>query len=444
MRADPSVRRQVDGTRVAGRLPLAEEAFHDPSPGVDRDDVPGGNAVGREDVRRNRVEAVVLPLVLRLFPVDRPRLVLRHLSPVRALPDLDEAVGGVRVGGYPLLGLLRRTAQLLLEDPLLPPRRPCGVDDDEPLRDADLLPVLPPVHGIELLLPEEAVLRAVRDRAHLLVPEVPSSVGKRPLLPERIQLLHGLRDDVPPSADRVVYLDVHRRYPRVRAVDVAVDACLRQLPLRGDRGLAFPGVPGVHVPEDREPVLVHEEAPLDDGVRPVLLRDPVLPQPVLPLDLEVEVRRVVADHRGLPPLSREGGEGTHDPAGERVDLVEGTVDVVDPVSRLVERVPGYLPVRGQLAPRVEDALAHEVRRDPRRVEPGVRVDRPEDPLQPEPPYLREQHDVPAAFRVLPSLLQGAVDDGLGLLRGGVDPAELLLQVPEGVGVLRQQVRELPE
>lgn len=176
----------------------------------------------------------------------------------------------------------------------------------------------------------------------------------------------------------------------------------------------------------------------------MLLRDAVLPQPVLPLDLEIEVRRVVADHRGLPPFPREGREGTHDSPGERVDLVEGTVDVVDTVSCLVERVAGYLPVGGQLAPRIEDPLAHEVGCDPCRVEPGFRPDPSEDSRKPEPLDLREQDDVPAAVRVRPSLLQGAVHDGLALLGGRVYAVELLLQMCERVGVLRKQFRELPE
>lgn len=267
MGTDPSVRREVDRVRVAGRLPLAEEPLNHPSARVDRDDVLRGNPVRCEDVRRYRAEAVVSPLVLRLVPVDGTHLVLRHLPFVRALPDADEAVRGVRVRSYPLLRLLRRSPQLLLEDSLLPSCRPRRVDHDEPLRDACLLPVLPAVHGIELLLPEVAVLRTVRDRIHSLAPEVPSRIRQGPLLPQAIQLLHGLRDDVTASADRVVYLDVHRRYAGIRTVYVARDA---------------------------------------------RLRDAVLPQPVLPLDLEIEVRRVVADHRGLPPFPREGREGTHD------------------------------------------------------------------------------------------------------------------------------------
>lgn len=444
MGTDPSVRREVDRVRVAGRLPLAEEPLHHPSARVDRDDVLRGNPVRCEDVRRYRAEAVVSPLVLRLVPVDGTHLVLRHLPFVRALPDADEAVRGVRVRSYPLLRLLRRSPQLLLEDSLLPSCRPRRVDHDEPLRDAYLLPVLPAVHGIERLLPEVAVLRTVRDRIHSLAPEVPSRIRQGPLLPQGIQLLHGLRDDVTASADRVVYLDVHRRYAGIRAVYVARDARLRELPLGGHRGLAFPCVPRVHVPQDGESVLVDEEAPLHDGVRPVLLRDAVLPQPVLPLDLEIEVRRVVADHRGLPPFPREGREGTHDSPGERVDLVEGTVDVVDTVSCLVERVAGYLPVGGQLAPRIEDPLAHEVGCDPCRVEPGFRPDPSEDSRKPEPLDLREQDDVPAAVRVRPSLLQGAVHDGLALLGGRVYAVELLLQMCERVGVLRKQFRELPE
>ena len=445
---DPVLPREVDGPCLELALPDPEALLDLPPSLVDPDDL-----LRRVlQVRADRVEAVVPGLLREPVPVPRDAPLLRRLAFRRGVFRLHEAPGVVLVrlplqasGLHPFQGPCRLSGP---DGPLVF-RKPRGVGDDHPLPEP---PVLEP-----LLLVQDPVLPFLMPRR---IPEgerplpsepLPSRVRHQPLPDLLLGLLQRLRDDESEIRRGVVSEVLPAVEASVRAYDELLPPePLLPLLLQGDHRQLLVRVPRMDAHGDRDPVPVEEPPHLDDGVRTVLLRLPVHPEPVLLFRLEEEVRAVVVDDGRVPVrvlLPSPVGLGL-DPVPVLRGQSQRAVDLVEGIVRLLREAGGE-GIGRALAERVEDAAYHEVAPDPPEVVPRLA------------PLCRLGHGLAQARAVVGRLREqvpephrpgrgrvhaGALRDLEGRpvrLRLGGEPLRLLLEVGDGVAVLQLELGELP-
>ncbi len=142
--------------------------------------------------------------------------------------------------------------------------------------------------------------------------------------------------------------------------DVVCLQLLTYLPAHGGEGLAVVGVPCKQVIGDGYSHGVHEQPHLYNGGLAVLLANPLSPQLVFFVNLEVVVGHIIVEQRGIPVVERldllvQMQQQVLPPSGEDA---EGAVDRIEVKVHLVE-IPALAKPGGTLGVRGKDALINK-------------------------------------------------------------------------------------